>query len=131
MKLAASLLVIAYGLMLLVVGAVGMFTAALELHRLFGVDLPRIADGRSFASQYGFLKGVELGAGSFCLLLRREILAGGPAATAFVILVAGGILARGFAWAVHGRPSAAFIVFLLLEILVLTVFLLRPRERNA
>lgn len=131
MNRAASLLVLAYGLMLVAVGAAGIFTARFELYRLFGLDLGGVGDARTFANQYGFLKGVELGAGSFCLLLRREILAGGNPGKAFVILVAGGIFARGFAWAVHGRPSALFIAFLLLEILVLIVFLIRPRGRRA
>jgi len=130
MSRAASLLVLAYGLMLVAVGAVGVFTARWELYRLFGLDLGHVGDARSFANQYGFLKGVELGAGSFCLLLRGEIMAGGNAAKAFVILVAGGIFARAFAWAVHGRPSALFIAFLVLETVVLAVFLARPRSRR-
>jgi hypothetical protein len=128
---AAAFLVAAYGLMLLVVGAVGIFSARWELNRLFGIDLGEIGSGASFANQYSFLKGVELGAGSFCLLLRRDILAGGAAGKAFIVLVAGGVFARALAWALEGRPSVVFIIFLLLEVLVLVVYLLRPRDDHA
>ena len=131
MSRAASLAVLAYGLMLVGVGAIGIFTVRWELDRLFDLSLGGMQGAPSFASQYGFLKALELGAGSFCLLLRREIVNGGSAAAAFLVLVAGGIAARALAWAREGRPSLAFIIFLLLELLVLVVFILRPSQTRA
>lgn len=125
MMRAANLGVLAYGLMLAVVGLAGIFTVRFELPSVFHVDLAQVHDRATFASQYGFLKGLELGAGAFCLLLRREILMGGAAASAFLILISGGIAARSFAWLTSGPPSPAFIAFLGLEALVLILFLLR------
>lgn len=132
MTKAATFMVAAYGIMLLLVGIGGVFTAEWELRQLYNVrfgDAP--SDRATFLNQYRFLKGVEMGAGAFCLLLLRAIMDGGKAAGAFVLLLAGGIFARSFAWAVDGEPAWPMLLFLALEVVVLAIYLLHLRHRRA
>lgn len=116
MKQAAFYLILAYGGMLLAVGLAGIFVAPWELDVIFSVN----ADA-TLLNQYRFLKAVEMGAGLFCLVYSKDILQRGRHATVFLALVAGGVFARSYAWLVDGRPAGMFLVFLLLEVLVLIV----------
>jgi hypothetical protein len=132
MRRTATLLVVAYGLMLLCVGTAGVVAARWELGTVFGLDPGGLGEGdATFLNQYRFLKAVELGAGAFCLMMLRPILDGGAAARAFFVLVAGGVAARSLAWIADGRPSWPFLAFLALEALVLLVFLLHWRQSHA
>jgi hypothetical protein len=123
MKRFATFLVIAYGLMLCGVGAAGILTARWELTQVFGLDVGAWSPSvqATFLNQYRFLKALELGGGFFCIFLRTSILTGGTAGRVFLALVGGGVLARSLAWVVDGRPSSPFVVFLVLEALVLVV----------
>ena len=132
MTRAATFLVGAYGAMLLLVGIAGIFTAEWELRHLYGLSFGEWPQAEAtFLSQYRFLKGVELGAGAFCLILGPAIMSGGRAAVTFLMLIAGGILARAFAWAVDGTPAWPMLVFLGLETLVLAVYLVHLRQARA
>lgn len=115
----AALLHLAYSAMLVVVGAGGVALARWELATIFAFDTASLGavGSATMLNQYRFLKSIELGAGIFCLLFRRGILAGRPEAFAFLALVAGGLIARTLAWIVDGRPAALFLVFLAGEIL--------------
>lgn len=120
-KLLPDLFLIGYGLMFLAVGIAGVFTAPWELERIFHVPSVWLVqpEGATFLSQYRFLKAAEAAFGLFCLYHRRDILAGGQN---FVIFVGGcglAIFARALSWGLDGKPSPAFIVFLVLELLTL------------
>ena len=125
MTAATRLLILGYGAMLCVVGLAGIVAAPWELRTIFGLDPAALPDEvrATLLNQYRFLKAVEFGAGVFCLGLRRRILAGGPETRMFVALVAAGVIARSYAWIADGRPATAFIVFLLLEAVVLLAVL--------
>jgi Domain of unknown function (DUF4345) len=133
MRPVAYLAVVAYGLVLVGVGLVGIVTARWELLTVFGVDTGAIVpDEANFLNQYRFLKAVELGAGIFCLMQRAPILDAEKAAVwPFLVIVGGGVAARSIAWAADGRPSWLFIGHLLLESVVLVIVLLHLRRRHA
>ena len=99
---------------------------------MIGLDPPSWpADVRAtMLNQYRFLKAVELGAGLFCLAFRRDILAGGRPAGVFLAIVALGVAARTTAWIADGRPATLFVIFLVLEIVVLVVVLLHLRQAH-
>ncbi len=126
LRRAATLLVVAYGVMLCGIGVVGIFTAGWELTRVFGLDIAALDlhVRATFLNQYRFLKAVELGGGLFCLFSRGSILAGGPIGKVFLALVGGGVVARSLAWVIDGRPSWPFLAFLALEALVFVVTVL-------
>lgn len=118
-------LVVAYCLMLVVVGVAGIVSARRELAHLYGLRFSAIAglDEVTFLNQYRFLKAVELGAGCVCLLQLGAIMSGGKAGFGFLVLVAGGAGARLLAWLADGRPAPLFITFLVLEAIVLAAYL--------
>lgn len=132
MTRAATFLVGAYGVMLLLVGIAGIFTAEWELRHLYDLNFGEWPKAEAtFLSQYRFLKGVEMGAGTFCLILGRAIMSGGRASAVFLLLIAGGIIARSLAWVADGTPSWPMLVFLGLETLVLVVYLVHLRQVRA
>lgn len=116
----ASVLQFCYSAMLVVVGAVGIFTPRWEFASIYGIDssMWSLATQATMFNQYRFLKSVELGAGLFCLAYRQAILSGERAAALFLALVLLGVSARSIAWIVDGRPAPLFIAFLVLEALV-------------
>ena len=109
-KSLATVFQFGYGLMLLGVGAVGIFTARWELASVFGVP----ADA-TFFNQYRFLKSLEFALGLFCLGYRQRILRGGSEAWLFLTLVGVGVFARALSWGVDGQPRPVFVGFILLE----------------
>ena len=121
-----------YALMLLFVGFVGVWTARTEIQLIFRLQVeswpPDVA--ATFLNQYRFLKGLECGAGIFCVVFHSQIMEGGSHALTFVAIVLLGILGRTVAWIADGRPSALFLIFLALEIFVLGVFVLNARMKN-
>ncbi len=127
----ASLVVIAYAAMLCAVGALGIAAARWELAHVFHfpVDVWPHDVRATFLNQYRFMKAIELGAGVACLVSRRAILAGGHAGWLFLLLVAGGAIARGVAWIADGTPALAFQIFLALEVLVFAATLAHLRAR--
>lgn len=121
----ALISVVAYGLMLLLVGLAGIGLARWELTHLFAV-----APDATFLNQYRFLKAVEMGSGVFCLVFCRDIIGNGRSTLPFLVLVAAGVVARSIAWVVDGRPSWPFTVFLVLEAVVLVLVILELRRRR-
>ncbi len=129
---AAALLQLLYGLMLLAVGFVGVWTARQELQTIFGLapDSWTSDVQATFLNQYRFLKSMEFGAGLFCIVFRPSILQGGTAGAVFLAIVGAGVVARSFAWAVDGRPAALFVVFLVLELVVFITFAWHMRHAH-
>lgn len=123
MKSLALFSVYGYGATLFLVGLFGSVAAPWELAVLFGMT-----GDATFFNQYRFLKAMEMVAGWFCLARAREVLRPGGIATAFIVLVAAGVIARAMAWILDGTPRWPFQVFLLLEILVLAVVLIKLRK---
>ena len=128
----ASLLQLAYAVMLVGVGAAGIFTARWELTTVFGIVPSAWPDAiqATMLNQYRFLKSVELGAGLFCLAYRPAILAGTRASVLFLSIVALGVGARTLSWIIDGRPSPLFITFLVLEACVFVAVALHLRMSN-
>lgn len=112
-----------YGATLFLVGLVGCFIGPWELSVLFG-----ISGDATFFNQYRFLKAMEMVAGWFCLTYAREVLYPGKIANMFIFLVAAGVFARSLAWIIDGTPRWPFLLFLLLEALVLAVVLVKLRR---
>jgi hypothetical protein len=129
----ATLFQLGYSLMFLVVGVAGVFVAPRELTTVFGVDAAWLATpaAATFINQYRFLKATEAGFALFCLGHRRDILEGGVSSLIFLNGCALSIFARCWSWGVDGRPSMAFIAFLVLEIMTfLLVWLHATRDRG-
>lgn len=132
MTTATSSLIMAYGLMLCIVGFAGVFAARWGLASTFNPDLDAMSsDTRAtFLNQYRFLNGGGLGAGLFCVGLRRQVLAGRRASNLLLALVGAGVAGRIIAWMVDGQPSVIFIGFLLLEALVFVAVALHLMRQN-
>ena len=130
---AASLLQFGYSAMLVVIGAVGIFTAPWELATVFGIDPSAwpLGTQSTMFDQYRFLKSVELGAGLFCFAYRSSIMSGGRAAAVFLAIVGLGVGARTWSWIIDGRPANLFVIFLLLEACVFVVVAMHLRMSDA
>ena len=108
-----------YALMLVGVGASGLFIAPWELRTVFGLPLGTLPDivEATLLNQYRFLKSLELAFGIFCLAWRHEIFRRGRAHTVFVAGVVLGVSARLGSWAINGRPQTTFLIFAALELI--------------
>jgi hypothetical protein len=117
MRFLPDLFLIGYSLMLIGIGFAGVFVADWELARVFGLGPAALAGPHAadFLNQYRFLKAVEAAFGLFCLVHRRDILAGGPSSVTFLAGCALGVFARAWSWRVDGTPRPVFLVFLGLE----------------
>jgi len=117
MILLRKLLFYGYTFMLLGVGASGIFVAAWELTRVFGIPLagldPRVR--ATMLNQYRFLKSAELSFGLFSLFFRERIFDEAAVRTLFVTMVFLGVGARVFSVVVDGAPHWAFLAFAALE----------------
>ncbi len=132
MKRTALIAVIAYGLMLCVVGIAGILSARWELTQIFDLNMSALDTHTqaTFLNQYRFLKGLELGGGIFCLCLRQQILMGKTEGRVFLGLVGAGVITRSVAWIVDGRPSWPFVTFLVLEAVVFLITALYFANKN-
>lgn len=119
----ALICIYGYGATLFLVGLVGCVAGPWELSLLFD-----IRGDATFFNQYRFLKAVEMVAGWVCLAYAREVLYPGKVANMFMLLVAAGVFARLLAWIIDGTPRWPFLLFLLLEALVLAVVLVKLRR---
>ncbi|MEK6210055.1 MAG: DUF4345 domain-containing protein [Pseudomonadota bacterium] len=122
-----------YALMLLVVGASGVFIAEWELSRIFGVrldDMDKLARA-TILNQYRFLKSVEFAFGLFSLLCRDEIFRLPKLNRIFLIGVFGGVAARLLSIMLDGMPHWAFLVFLALELATGVLVLIESRKTLA
>lgn len=125
----ASVMQLLYALFLVAVGAFGIFFLDWEVATFYGLHDPDFEGvaGATLRNQFRFLKAIELGFGLFGLFYRREIMAGGLAASVFLIGVALGAFARALSWWLDGTPAMAFQIFLWLELLVLVTLWLHVR----
>mgnify|MGYP001550696090 CR=1 FL=1 len=107
-----------YTLMLLGVGASGVFIASWELRVVFSVPMDHMNDvaRATLLNQYRFLKSLELGFGIFCIAYRRWIFLRSLAHKVFLAGVFAGVVARVGGWLADGWPSPAFIAFAMLEL---------------
>lgn len=126
----ASILQLVYAAFLIAVGAFGMFFLHWELAMFYGLGPESFqgTDGATLLNQFRFLKAIELTFGVFCLIYRRDILAGGLACTIFLTGLALGAFARGSSWVFDGTPHTAFIWFLIAEIVIFCVVWLNARR---
>ncbi len=118
-KILATLFQLGYSLMLIGVGAVGVFTAPWELVTIFEVDSGWVntPEAITMLNQYRFLKASETAFGLFCLWHRRDILDGGISCVVFLAGCGLGVFARGWSMVIDGQPSTNFVVFLVLELI--------------
>jgi hypothetical protein len=133
MALATRVLFWGYVLMLLVVGASGVFIAEWELTRIFAVrldDMDKLARS-TILNQYRFLKSVEFAFGLFSVLCRGEIFRVRKYNRIFLIGLFGGVAARTLAIALDGVPHWAFLVFLALELATGVLVLIQSKRTLA
>ena len=126
----ATTLQLIYALFLVAVGAYGVFWLQWELATFYGIDAATLAgrDGATLLNQFRFLKAIELTFGLFCLLYRRDIMAGGLACTLFLAGVGFGFCGRGLSMVLDGRPHGAFVFFMLVEGVIFAVVWLNARH---
>ena len=130
MALSTRVLFWGYVLMLLAVGASGVFIAEWELTRIFGVrldDMDKLARA-TILNQYRFLKSVEFAFGLFSVLCRWEIFCVPRFNRIFLIGLFGGVAARMLAIVDDGLPHWAFLVFLALELATGVLVLIQSRK---
>jgi len=107
-----------YALMLVGIGAGGIFVAGWELPRVFHVDLAAMeAQARAtLLNQYRFLKALELAFGLFCVCYRRAIFRRRHDLRVFLAGLSAGVAARLGSWLFDGTPRPVFLVFMALEL---------------
>jgi Domain of unknown function (DUF4345) len=130
MAKATRLLFWGYVLMLLVVGASGVFVADWELTRVFAVrldDMDTLARS-TILNQYRFLKSAEFAFGLFCVACRSEIFRTHKYNRLFLIGLFGGVAARVLAIALDGWPHWVFLAFLALELTTGVLVLAQSRR---
>ena len=133
MRTLTLLLILAYAATCIVAGLSGIFAAPAEMHLLYHFD-PRTVPGLETAdlmSQFGFIKAMELGLGLFIIARLGPILEGGGERRLFAFIVFAGLLARVIAWLRHGEPSTLFLVFLVVEAVLLLCLLIGGRSEDA
>ena len=103
MRTLALVMFYGYAAMLVGVGATGVFTAEWELRAVFliPIDTYEPMTRATVLNQYRFLKAVELSCGVWL----------------FLLIVFGGVAARGLSFAVDGRPAWPFFAFTGAELL--------------
>ena len=118
MSLLTRILFWGYALMLVGVGASGIFIADWELSRIFQVPLSDMGalQRATILNQYRFLKSIEFAFGLFSLLYREEIFRVAKFKRVFLIGVFAGVGARSLAIVLDGVPHWAFLVFVALEL---------------
>lgn len=126
----ATALQLIYALFLVAVGAYGTVCLQWELASFYGIDASTLTgrNGATLLNQFRFLKAIELSFGLFCLLFRRDIMAGGLACTLFLSGLGLGVFSRGLSMVLDGRPHGAFIFFLLAEIVIFVCVWLNARH---
>ncbi|HTS52065.1 MAG TPA: DUF4345 family protein [Burkholderiales bacterium] len=133
MALLTRILFWGYLLMLVGVGASGIFIADWELSRVFHVPLSSMdaLQRSTVLNQYGFLKSIEFAFGLFCVLCRDEIFRVPKFNRIFLVGVFGGVAARTLAILLNGVPHWAFVVFLALELTTGVLVLIKSRSSVA
>jgi hypothetical protein len=104
--------------MLVGMGASGIFIAPWELNKFFGIPvdgLERKARA-TFLSQYRFLKGMELGFGTFAVVFRQQVFTVPAYHQFFLIVLFAGAGARVLSMLIDGRPSNFFIIVTVYEV---------------
>jgi len=126
----ATTLQLIYALFLVAVGAYGVFYLHWELAYFYGIDADTLTgrNGATLLNQFRFLKAIELTFGLYCLLFRRDIMAGGLACTLFLSGLGLGFFSRGLSMVLDGRPHGAFVFFMVAEIVIFVVVWLNARH---
>ena len=130
LRLAAYILFYAYVLTLIVAGLWGAIFAAADFDLVVGFDFQQV-EGQAMInlfSQYRFLRAIEFAAGVILLVFRNEVFTTRRFNRLFLVVVAAGILARVFSWAVDGTPSTFFIFLIFSELATLVVVYLHTRR---
>jgi hypothetical protein len=106
-----------YALMLIAIGASGVFIARQELQIIFSVPLDQMSHvaQATLLNQYRFLKTLELAFGFFCMTYRHEIFQNSIAQKVFLVGVFVGVAGRLGSWWFDGEPKTIFLVFAALE----------------
>ena len=133
MALLTRVLFWGYVLMLLGVGASGIFVAEWELGRIFQVRLDDMDSPAraTILNQYRFLKSMEFAFGLFSLLCRDEIFRLHTFNRIFLIGLFGGVGARLLAILLDGMPHWVFVVFLALELATGALDLIQSKKTFA
>jgi hypothetical protein len=133
MTLLTRILFWGYALMLVGVGASGIFIADWELSRIFQVPLSDMGalQRATILNQYRFLKSIEFAFGLFSLLYREEIFRVAKFNRLFLIGVFAGVGARSLAIVLDGVPHWAFLAFLALELATGVLVLIQSRSSLA
>ena len=130
MALVTRILFWGYVLMLLVVGASGVFIAEWALSRIFAVrldDMDKLARA-TILNQYRFLKSIEFAFGLFLISCRWEIFRVPKYNRIFLIGLFGGVAARLLAIVLDGMPHWAFLMFLALELATGVLVLIQSKK---
>ena len=122
-----------YSLMLIGIGASGIFVARWELTEIFAVPTATIGGvaAATLLNQYRFLKAVELAFGIFCIAFRGEIFRPTTAHRVFLAGLFAGVAARLGSWIVDGTPRWPFLAFAALELLTGILVTLVVREGSS
>lgn len=132
MRTLALVMFYGYAAMLVGVGATGILTAAWELQTVFliPIDTYDAMTRATLLNQYRFLKAVELSCGVYLFLFRHAIFKAPTHHRLFLLIVFGGVAARGLSFAVDGRPAWPFVAFTGAELATGLIVSLYVRQHN-
>lgn len=119
MRTLALVMFYGYAAMLVGVGATGVVTAEWELRAVFliPIDTYEPMTQATLLNQYRFLKAVELSCGVYLFVFRSAIFRDATHHGLFLLIVFGGVAARGLSFALDGRPAWPFFAFTGAELL--------------
>lgn len=131
MKLLSLLFFHVYVWILILAGALGIFTATIDHRVLFQLQLETLAPVTmaSLVSQYRFLRAVEFGFGVFAFVFRKEIFESTLFNRLFLSIMFLGVMARVVSIVLDGHPLPVFYVFLIFELVGGIVIYLYTRRR--
>ena len=120
-----------YVWILILAGALGIFTATIDHRVLFHLQLETLAPVTmaSLVSQYRFLRAVEFGFGVFAFVFRKEIFESTLFNRLFLSIMFLGVMARVVSIVVDGHPLPVFYLFLIFELVGGIVIYLYTRRR--
>lgn len=103
---------------LLVIGCLGLIFAPWELARFLHLPVSAMPakDAASLSNQYRFLKAMEFSCGYFSWGWRREIFTELRFLRLFLVILLGGVAGRLLSIVLDGVPHAAFIAFIVIEV---------------
>ena len=119
MKVASLLFFHGYVWILILAGALGVFTATADHRLLFHLRVETLTPitAASLVSQYRFLRAIECGFGIFAFMFRKEIFHGRRLNHLFLGIMFFGVAARLVSIVQDGQPFAIFYFFLAFELI--------------